>query len=70
MLKPLQKVYVSDRIDEICKTKEMITEANVSNRYGEGRGMGLDCRPLYLGSGNDREAAELTIILIQGVGNS
>jgi hypothetical protein len=31
MLKSLQKVYVSDRIDEICKTKEMITEANVSN---------------------------------------
>jgi hypothetical protein len=29
MLKPLQKVHVSDRIDEICKTKEMITQINV-----------------------------------------
>ncbi len=70
MLKSLQKVYVSDRIDEICKTKEMITEVNVSNRFGEERGMGLGCRPLYLGSGNDRETTEPTIILIQRMGNS
>ena len=29
MLKRLQKAHVSDRIDEICKTKEMITQNNV-----------------------------------------
>ena len=29
MLKPLQKVHVFDRIDETCKTKEMITQTNV-----------------------------------------
>jgi hypothetical protein len=66
MLNPLQKANVSDRIDEICRTKEMITQTNVSNRYGEGRGMGLVCRPLYGGSGNEREATGSPIILIQG----
>jgi hypothetical protein len=29
MLKFLQKLHVSDRIDEICKSKEMITQTNV-----------------------------------------
>ncbi len=29
MLAPLQKVHVSDRIDETCKTKELITPINV-----------------------------------------
>jgi len=66
MLKPLQKVHVSDRIDETCKTKEMITLANASNMYGEGRGMVLACRPLYVGSGNDRGATGPPVILIQG----
>jgi hypothetical protein len=50
----LQKAHVSDRIDEICKTKEMINQLNFSNRYGEARGMGLDYRPFYVNSGNDR----------------
>ena len=66
ILKPLQKSHVSDRIDEICKSKEKVTQANVMIRYGEGRAIVLSCRNLIVGSGNDREATGPTIILIQG----
>jgi hypothetical protein len=61
----LQKAHVSDRIDEICKSKEMINQLNFSNRYREARGMGLGCRNLIVGSGINGKATELTTILIQ-----
>ncbi|MGV7229173.1 MAG: hypothetical protein ACQ9IQ_10990 [Nitrospirales bacterium] len=64
MLKSLQKANISDRIDESCKSKEMITPTH--GMIGVEREKVLDRKKLIVGSGNDGTATELTIILIQG----
>ena len=66
MLKPLQKTSISDRIDESCKFKEMITPALEMKGVESEKACVLGCRNLFVGSGDDGKATEITIILIQG----
>ena len=67
MLILLQKAYVSDRIDEICKSKVvMMTQGNDRRGMKIRRSMRLDCRKLIVVSGNAGRTIGPTSTLIQG----